>query len=96
MGQIIQFPAQPTPYPSLATELVTADCVLLLAMRWWVEDYRAGADPIPRLRAALENADAHDAAFSIDSLMSIVARTGRRSESRCPTHVRRRQCSRVA
>jgi hypothetical protein len=88
MGQIIQFPTQPTPYPNLATELSTADCVLLLAMRWWVEDYRAGVDPVPRLQAALENADAVDAAFSIDSLMSIVARTGRRAIAvncpRCP------------
>ncbi len=88
MGQIISFPAQPTPYPSLATELATADCVLLLAMRWWVEDYKAGADPVPRLQQALENAGATEAAFSIDSLMSIVARTGRRPIAvhcpRCP------------
>jgi hypothetical protein len=88
MGQIIQFPAQPTPYPNLATDLATADCVLLLAMRWWVEDYKAGADPVPRLEAALENAGATDAALSIDSLMSIVARTGRRPIAvhcpRCP------------
>jgi hypothetical protein len=57
-------------------------------MRWWVEDYRAGVDPVPRLQASLENADAVEAAYSIDSLMSIVARTGRRSIAvncpRCP------------
>ena len=57
-------------------------------MRWWVEDYKAGADPVPRLQSALENAGTLDAALSIDSLMSIVARTGRRPIAmhcpRCP------------
>jgi hypothetical protein len=88
MGQIIAFPVHPVPYPDLAADLGRADCVLLLAIRWWVEDYRAGADPIPRLREALTNAGAHDAAFLIDALMTVVARTGRRPVAincpRCP------------
>ncbi len=88
MGQIFHFPVQPTSYPNQSSDLATADCVLLLAMRWWVEDYKAGVDPVPRLQVALENAGATEAAFSIDSLMSIVARTGRRPIAvhcpRCP------------
>src|SRR5277367_2306989 len=88
MGQIIAFPVHPVPYPDLAADLGRADCVLLLAIRWWVEDYRASADPIPRLREALTNAGAHDAAFLIDALMTVVARTGRRPVAincpRCP------------
>jgi hypothetical protein len=85
MGQIIAFPIQSTPYPDRAEDLGTADCVLLLAMRWWVEDYRASADPIPRLQSALLNAGAHGAAFSIDSLMTTLARVARRPvDVHCP------------
>jgi hypothetical protein len=85
VGQLIAFPAHSTPYPDRAVDLGTADCVLLLAIRWWVEDYRAGADPIPRLREALETAGAHDAAFSIDGLMTIIARLARRPvDVHCP------------
>jgi hypothetical protein len=85
MGQIIAFPAIPVPYPDLAAELGGADCVLLLSIRRWVEDYRAGADPIPRLCEALANTGAGDAAFVIDALMTVVARTGRRPVAiNCP------------
>jgi len=85
MGQLIAFPAHSTPYPDRAADLDTADCVLILAIRWWVENYKAGADPIPRLREALETAGAHDAAFSIDGLMTIIARLARyQVDIRCP------------
>jgi hypothetical protein len=88
MGQIVAFPIFPTPYPDLAAELGRADSLLLLAMRWWVEDGRMGADPIPRLRAALTHAGADDSVFLIDALMAVVARTGRRPVTvncpRCP------------
>jgi hypothetical protein len=85
MGQIISFPTQPTPYPDQMEDLGTADGVLLLAIRWWVEDYRANADPIPRLQTTLHNAGAHDAAFPIDSLMTAVARGARRTvDVHCP------------
>jgi hypothetical protein len=85
MGQLIPFPARPTAFPDEAAGLETAECVLLLAIRWWVEDYRAGADPIPRLCEALDNADAPDAAFSIDGLMTTLARLARRPvDIHCP------------
>jgi hypothetical protein len=88
VGQVIAFPIQPTSYPDLAADLDTADCVLLIAVRWWVEAYRIGADPIPRLCEGLEAAGAHDAAFSIDGLMTDVSRVARRPVdvrcSRCP------------
>jgi hypothetical protein len=85
MAQIIAFPTQPTPYPDETEDLGTADGLLLLAMRWWVEDYRANADPIPRLRTALHNAGAHNAAFPIDSLMTTVSRVARRTvDMHCP------------
>jgi hypothetical protein len=85
MGQIIAFPVQPTPYPDHTEDLGTADCVLLLAIRWWVEDYRASTDPMPRLRSALQDAGAHDAAFPIDGLMTTIARVARRPvDIHCP------------
>jgi hypothetical protein len=85
MGQVIAFPVHPASYPDLVADLGTADCVLLIAIRWWVEAYRADDDPIPRLCQGLETAGAHDAAFSIDGLMAVVARTGRRPvDVRCP------------
>jgi hypothetical protein len=85
MGQVIPFPTQPTPYPDQIENLGAADGVFLLAMRWWVEDYRANVDPIPRLQTALHKAGAHDAAFPIDSLMTTVARGARRTvDVHCP------------
>jgi hypothetical protein len=88
MGQVIAFPVHPLSYPDLATELGTADCILLIAIRWWVEAYRAREDPILRLCQGLETADAHDAAFSIDGFMAIVTHVARRPVDvhfpRCP------------
>jgi hypothetical protein len=85
MGQIVAFPAPPTPYPNLAADLDTAECVLLVAIRSWVESHREDEDPISRLCLGLESAGAPDAAFSIDGLMTVVARTvGRQVEIHCP------------
>jgi hypothetical protein len=44
-----------------------------VAIRRWVEACRRGEDPIPGLCQALGTAGAHDAAFSLDGLMSMVA-----------------------
>jgi hypothetical protein len=85
MGHIVAFPAPPTPYPNLAADLDTAECVLLVAIRSWVESRREDEDPIPRLCQGLESAGAPDAAFSIDGLMTVVARTVvRQVEIHCP------------
>jgi hypothetical protein len=88
MGQVVPFPTRPIAPAAKASDLPTAECVLLLAIRWWVEDYCAGADPMPRLREALDKAGAHDAAFSIDGLMTSLAHVTRRRLSihcpRCP------------
>lgn len=85
MGQIVAFPVPPAPYPDLATDLDTAECVLLIAIRSRVESHRQDEDPIPRLCLSLASAGTPDAAFSIDGLMTVVARTViRQAEIHCP------------
>jgi hypothetical protein len=85
MGQVIAFPAHPTPCPGRVADLGFAESVLLGAIRCWVEAYRGGDDPVPRLRRGLKTTGTADAAFSIDALMTIVARTVRRPvEVHCP------------
>ena len=88
MGQIILLPATTAAYPDAAADLDTAECVLLLAARWWVVDHRNGEDPLPRLCLAMDRAGAHDAAYAVDRLMSVVARSARRPITvhcpRCP------------
>jgi hypothetical protein len=65
--------------------LDAAEATLLLAVRRWVADCRRRADPLPRLCEALDAAGADDAAFSVDRLMEVVARTARRPVAvRCP------------
>lgn len=77
MAQLIRFPVPPIPYPHRSTDLDTAEYALLIAVRWWVANHRNGTDPLPRLCQALGVAGVRDAAFSVDQLMSIVARTAR-------------------
>jgi len=88
MSQIIQFPLLPTPYPARSSALGSAECVLLISLRWWVACSREGEEPIPRLEHGLETAGCRDAATAIDVLMATVARTTRRQLSihcpRCP------------
>lgn len=85
MGQVIAFPALASPYPDRAADLDRAECVLLVAVRSWVASYRIGEDPLPCLFPGLETAGAHDAAFSIDRLMEVVARSVTRpAEIHCP------------
>jgi hypothetical protein len=88
MGQVLRLPPRSPRYPDRSGELDTAECVLLIAVRWWFADHRGGADPLPRLCQALDIAGAHDAAFSIDRLMAIVRRSARRPIAihapRCP------------
>ncbi|MDR3535658.1 MAG: hypothetical protein P4L71_04080 [Acetobacteraceae bacterium] len=78
MGQIIHFPLPAPDYPARATDLDRVESILLIAIRWWVAATRAAEDPLPRLCQGLDMAGAHDAAFSIDALMAVVARTARR------------------
>jgi hypothetical protein len=88
MGQIIRLLVTPAGYPDTSADLDPAESVLLLAIRWWVDAWRRGDDPMPRLHQGLGIAGAHNAAFSIDTLMSIVARTVREPLAihcpRCP------------
>ncbi len=82
MSHVIPFPMA---YPSQSTALDRPEAVLLLAVRWWVADRRKGEDPLPRLCEALGTAGAHDAAFSIDRLMEVIARSAVRPiEIHCP------------
>jgi hypothetical protein len=85
MGQIIAFPVPPTAYSNVTADLDRAECVLLLAIRSWVESYKQGEDPLPRLCQGLQTAGAPDAAFSVDRLMALVARVvSRPIDIRCP------------
>jgi hypothetical protein len=82
-------PRRAGPMPGNTNALHPAESVFLLAIRWWVADRARKEDPLPRLRKTLQVAGAGDAAFSVDHLMSTVARTARRPiEIRCP----RRPC----
>lgn len=88
MGQVIRLPAPPPAYPDQSAKLDPAECVLLIGLRWWVADRLEGTDPLPRLCQALDAAGAHDVAFSVDRLMSVVARSATRPVvvhcPRCP------------
>lgn len=77
MGQIIRLPVTAMGYPDSSSDLDPAECVLLIAIRWWVDAHRHGDNPMPRLHQGLEMAGTHAAAFSIDALMAIIARTVR-------------------
>jgi hypothetical protein len=82
MSHVIPFPAA---YPTRSTALDRAETALLLAVRWWVAERRKGDDPLPRLCEALQGEGAHDAAFSVDRLMEVIARTAIRPvEIHCP------------
>jgi hypothetical protein len=88
MGQIIRLPVPSAGYPDTAAALEPAECTLLLAIRWWVVDFREREDPLPRLCQALDVAGAHDAAFAVDQLMAVCVRSARRPMAihspRCP------------
>jgi hypothetical protein len=75
MGQVVHLPARPPAYPDRSADLEPGECVLLIALRWWVTDHRCDVDPLPRLCQDLETAGAQDAAFSVDRLMAVVARS---------------------
>jgi hypothetical protein len=84
MGKVIVFP-QCIPYPNRAADLGPADGVLLIAIRSWVEGFRANTDPMAGICQQLHAAGAPDAAFSIDGLMSVIAHLVRRPvDIHCP------------
>jgi hypothetical protein len=88
VGQIIQLTLSPAEYPDNSAALDPAECILLIAIRWWVDSYRRDEDPMPRLCQGLEAAGTCDAAFSVNALMAIIARTVRQPIAihcpRCP------------
>lgn len=88
MGQVIELTVLQSRYPATTADLDPVESVLLLAIRWWVADYREGDDPLPRLCEGMGHAGAHDAAFSVDRLMQVVAKTARHPIAihcpRCP------------
>lgn len=88
MGQIIRLPVPPTAFPDICARLDKAECVALLAMRWWVTACRQNEDPMPRIAQGLTRAGVGRAAYSVDALMAIVARSARRTiaihRPRCP------------
>ena len=89
MGQVIHLDSLSAGFPPAAvTDLDHAETLLLAALRSWVVAYRSGVDPLPHLCEAMDRAGAHDAAFSIDQLMAVVARTARQPIAihcpRCP------------
>jgi hypothetical protein len=102
MAQIIPFIPMPASYPTRTTLLDAAKRAFLMAIRRWVCGFRRGEDPVPHLCQHLHAAGARDAAFSIDALMAIVARTVRQPVAiHCPqyphlstdqTHLMRAAC----
>jgi hypothetical protein len=85
MGQVIRFAISLPTYPDRVNALDTAECAFLLAVRWWVADYRQNEDPLRRLCETMHTAGLEEAAFPMDRLMGVAARSARRSiEIRCP------------
>jgi hypothetical protein len=88
MGQIIRLPVRPARHPDVAADLDAAECVLLIGIRWWVASHRRAEDPMPRLCRGMRSAGGDDAAYSINSFMTILARTLRQPIAihcpRCP------------
>jgi hypothetical protein len=91
MGQIFRLQLSPTAYPDASANLGTAECVLLLAVRWWVCAFRLNDDPMPRLRQTLASAGTADAAFAVDALMAVVSQSARR-----PIEIHGPRCTRLA
>ncbi len=88
MGRVIHLPDIQPALPDAVAALDPAEATLVRAIRSWVADHLGGNDPLPHLLRSLDAAGAHDAAFSIDRLMGILARTARRVIAihcpRCP------------
>lgn len=88
MGYVPPDPAAPSAHPATTRDLDPAESVFLLALRWWVADLKQGRDPLARLRQGMTLAGAPDAAYAVDQLMRVLARTARRPIAvgcpRCP------------
>ncbi|CAH2601951.1 conserved protein of unknown function [Rhodovastum atsumiense] len=75
MSMVIPLPAPA--YPATTDGLNAAESAFLLALRWWVADYRHRVDPMPRLREVMHCAGPRDAAICVDQLMTLIAHTAR-------------------
>jgi hypothetical protein len=89
MGQVIHLnPLSPGFATAGVTDFNKAETVLLGAIRTWVAAYRLGEDPVVLLFDAMDRVGAHDAAFSVDQLMAVIARSARQPIAihcpRCP------------
>jgi hypothetical protein len=85
MGQVIHLSVPWAAYPVTTEALDAAERILLLGVRWWVADYRQSVDPLPRLCEAMRSAGPREAAFSVDRLMAVIARTALRPVAiHCP------------
>jgi hypothetical protein len=74
MGQVIYLNPSSAAFPAAVNALEKAEAAFLQALRFWVAAYRLGEDPLPRLCETMDSLGAHDAAFSIDRLMAVIAR----------------------
>ncbi len=88
MGQVIRFTAVSRTYPAAIAALDVAERLLLGAVRWWVVTFQRRESPLPQLCADMADAGVHDAAFSVDTLMAVVACTARRT-----VDIHRPQCA---
>jgi hypothetical protein len=90
MGQVIHLNRLSAAFPTAAavTVLDGAEATLLGALRTWVAAYRSGDDPLSRLCEAMDRAGAYGAAFCVDRLMAVIARSVRQPIAihcpRCP------------
>src|SRR5262245_25043838 len=96
MGQIICLDTRSAIYPDVTDALDFPETVLLRAIRGWVVAWRVGEDPMPGLAAAMRTAGVRDAAFSVDRVMAVLARTAREPVAihcpRCPRLSHHEKC----
>ena len=66
-------------------DLAKPESLMLLSMRWWVRCYSQQECALERLIQGMSRGGAPDAAYSVNGLMWVVARTGQRPvDIRCP------------
>jgi hypothetical protein len=79
MGHFSQIPPLSFAYPGTIRSLGNAERTFVHAVRGWVAGHRQGGDPLPHLCKLMRSAGVSDAAFYVDRLIAVIARTARRT-----------------
>lgn len=77
MGQVVSFNATPSAYPPPTASLDSAESAVLITIRWLAAAFRGGEAPMPHLFQRVETTGTHGAAFSVNVLIGVIARTAR-------------------